>query len=59
MLLLSMVFMLVGLLGEWMNVPEWLMFYGFVLIFCIYYLFMNYTCKTNSRIVADRQQSSI
>ncbi len=57
MLLLSMVFMLVGLLGEWMAVPEWVMFFGYVLVFCVYYLLMNHTCKTNSRIVADRQQS--
>ncbi len=45
MLGISLLLGAVGLAGEWLNLPESYMFYGFLLVFAVYYLGMSQAWK--------------
>ncbi|MGV6826750.1 MAG: hypothetical protein ACWA5Q_07215, partial [bacterium] len=56
MLLFGGFFMLLGLLGETTAVPEWIMFYGFIAMFSVYYVVMDIACRRNKRIQSERAE---
>ena len=42
---ISLVFSIIGLGGQWLGVPEWFMFYSYLLLFGFYYWSMNRAWK--------------
>ena len=59
MLGISLILTIIGFAGEWLNVPESYMFYGFLLLFALYYQGMNRAWKLMKalRKVHDRSRS--